>query len=151
MKAISVGRYARGFSLMEMMIVALIIGVLTAIMYPAYENNVLRGRRIADGLKTINAMMEAQERNFFNNLSYTVDLTQVGYAAANNVSSPDGHYLITATVCTDGSPITQCVLLTATPQGQQVNEMDTIAPQDPLRPNLILTLNSRGTKTGMWE
>nr|WP_306674521.1 MULTISPECIES: type IV pilin protein [unclassified Endozoicomonas] len=103
-------------------------------MVPSYNEYVLQSRR-SEGISSLLTMMQQQERYFTEQLTYTSDLSKLGYTLAgpNNVSSENGHYLITATACASMT-ISQCVLLTATPQGVQA-------------PDGTLTINSRGTRT----
>jgi type IV pilus assembly protein PilE len=72
-------RPARGFTLVEVIIVVLIISVLAAIAYPAYQDSVMRTRRNA--VKA--CMSEASqfmERFYTTNLRY--DQTAAGVAVA---------------------------------------------------------------------
>jgi type IV pilus assembly protein PilE len=117
------------------MVALVIISVLAAIAYPSYQNYTLRANR-ADGYAVINTIMQAEERFFAEEVTYTADLTDLGFAAAANVGSPEGLYQVTAAAC-GGGTIADCVLLTAVPQGAQAGDGN-------------LTLNSRGTRTGNW-
>ncbi|WP_257280487.1 MULTISPECIES: type IV pilin protein [unclassified Endozoicomonas] len=127
-------RKVKGFTLLEIFIVVTIISLLIGIMVPSYNEYVLQSRR-SEGISSLLTMMQQQERYFTEQLTYTSDLSKLGYTLAgpNNVSSENGHYLITATACASMT-ISQCVLLTATPQGVQA-------------PDGTLTINSRGTRT----
>ncbi|WP_123713290.1 type IV pilin protein [Sinobacterium caligoides] len=125
---------AQGFTLMELMVVIAIIGILAAVAFPSYQAHAREARRV-DGMSMLSEVMQAQERHFASNLSYTENLIQLDYAAAP--SSAEGYYVITAAAC--GGGLTACVNLTATPQGDQVADGD-------------LTLNSLGVRTGAgWD
>ncbi len=128
-------RTEKGFSLIELVIVVAIVGILAAVALPQYSQQVIRGKR-SDGMQMLTRVMSAQERYFSNEVSYTADLTDLGYSSSSDVESTEGHYLVTASACS-GSTIAQCVLLTATPQGSLSTDGN-------------LTLNSRGAKTGNW-
>lgn len=127
-----------GFSLIEIMIVMAIIGILFVVAYPSYQQHAIETRK-ADGLSIISKVMQAQETFYINNLTYTINLTQLGFANANNLPSDEGYYLVTAAPCAGNIAI--CVNIVATAQGAQI----TGTPADD-----NLGLNSRGVKTGKW-
>lgn len=119
----------KGFSLIELMIVVVIIGILASIAVPSYQKYVIRASRI-DGMTTLLNIMRAQENLYANEFTYTTDLTELNFNAIQLSSS--GHYKITASLCgTD--LINECVQLTASGLGNQANDG-------------ILTLNSRGER-----
>lgn len=109
-------RQATGFTLIELMIVVAIIGILAAIAYPAYQDQVRKGKR-AEGQAALLDMMAKQERFFTDNNSYTTTLTDLGYDvdADGKVDSPEDYYKLSAAACTD-STIASCVIITADPQ-----------------------------------
>ena len=127
----------KGFTLMEVMIVVAIIAIIVAVALPSYQQQVLRTNR-TDGWAMMHKMMQHQERFFTNNLTYTTNLTQLGYGSATNVATPEGRYTIAAAAC--GGGITECVQLTATAQAPQTNDTSDGGPH--------LSLNSLGVKTG---
>ncbi|ALP51802.1 hypothetical protein Tel_00855 [Candidatus Tenderia electrophaga] len=106
-------RQATGFTLIELMIVVAIIGILAAIAYPAYQDQVRKGKR-AEGQAALLDMMAKQERFYTDNNSYTTALTDLGFEADANVDSPEDHYKLSAAEC-NGS-ISSCVIITADPQ-----------------------------------
>ena len=121
-------RRARGFSLIELMTVLVIIGVLAAIAYPAYQDYVRRANR-----STAQAFMmtiaSRQEQYLLTNRSYA------STAAALNLTAPsetNGRYTFSITL-----PTTTSYTITATAVGNQVvaNKFGD------------LTLSSDGTKT----
>ncbi len=122
---------SRGFTLIELMIVMVIVAILAGIAYPSYQSQVTKTRR-SDGQAMLMNVMQAQERGYTTSNTYTADLTDLGYATAEDVPSEEGFYEVTAAAC--GGGITECVVLTAVPQGGQADDGN-------------LTLDSLGQKT----
>jgi type IV pilus assembly protein PilE len=60
---------ARGFTLMEMMIVVAIVGILTAVAYPSYRDNIVRGA-LMDGTNGLSTLRAQMERHYQDNRSY---------------------------------------------------------------------------------
>ncbi|EAR20903.1 type IV pilin protein [Nitrococcus mobilis] len=127
-------RHTNGFTLIELMITVAIVAIIAAIAYPSYTRHVIKSHR-STGQGKLLEIMQAQERYFTINNSYTADLTDLGYGAASAVPADGGWYTVAAAACT-ASTINQCVLLTATPQNSQT--------ADSTCGNL--TLSSRGQK-----
>ncbi len=137
-------RAARGFTLIEMMIVVAIVGILAAIAYPSYQQYVLRSNR-TEGQALLNEAAAREERYFAQNNSYvsaTGDLGKLnlpntttsgtGNDATSSALSSTGKYkLAVSKVNNDGG-----YTLTATPQGSQT--ADTKCGN--------LTLNAIGTR-----
>lgn len=80
---------ARGFTLVELMIVVAIIGILAAIALPSYNRYVRESRRV-DGQSALHQIALAQEKYRSNNTAYTTNLSTLGVSA----NSPDGHYAL---------------------------------------------------------
>lgn len=59
----------RGFTLIEVMIVVVIIGILMAIGLPSYQNSIMRGNR-ADAQAALVGFAQAMERHYNENFTY---------------------------------------------------------------------------------
>ncbi|MCU7924053.1 MAG: prepilin-type N-terminal cleavage/methylation domain-containing protein [Candidatus Thiodiazotropha sp. (ex Dulcina madagascariensis)] len=110
-----------GFTLMEVMIAVLIVGILAAIAYPSYENSIRKGRR-NDAMVTLT--VAAQKLDVFRarTATYTIDP-----ALANiMVTSPEGYYgnlTIVAGLCGN---IASCYTLEIEPTAKNGQDEDTI-------------------------
>ncbi|MCL1044076.1 prepilin-type N-terminal cleavage/methylation domain-containing protein [Shewanella electrodiphila] len=69
-----------GFTLIEVMITVVIIGILASIAYPSYTGFIAKGAR-ADGLAGLMAVANRQEQYYLDNRSYTTDMTKLGFNA----------------------------------------------------------------------
>ena len=72
-----------GFSLIELMIAVAIIGLISLVAIPAYENQVTKSRRI-DGQASLMELATRMERYFTQNNSYAGStMANVGMATAS--------------------------------------------------------------------
>ena len=105
-------RAPRGITLIELLIVMVVLAVLTMIAVPSYRAYTIRAGR-ADAKAVLLSMAGALERCYTRDNVYNGP--SCGPAAQGPTPSPNGYYLGTSMISTDG---TQYVL-TATPQGSQ--------------------------------
>lgn len=106
-----------GFTLIELMIVVVIIGILAAVAYPQYRDFALRSNRAEAKALLVDAAAR-QERFFTDNNSYADDMTDLGYGA-NPAVSENNLYSVSAV-----TPTATTYTLTATAQGGQIDDTD---------------------------
>lgn len=86
-------RKMQGITLLELMIVVIIVGILAAVAYPNYRNFTARAKR-NEAKAALLKIATNQERFYLNNNVYTLDMTQLGFSASDNVESDSGAYTI---------------------------------------------------------
>ena len=139
-------RTSSGFTLIELMIVVVIIGVLAMIAYPSYTKYVSQSRR-SDGYTALSQIANNLEKFYSQCSAYTTDIKS---ATATNCTTPAGgtlglgasgdqspsqYYKLTIATAGAGVPAGG-YLITATAQGVQVNDTDC----------RTMTLDSTGAK-----
>ena len=118
-------KLVKGFTMVELMIVIVIIAIIASIALPSYEQFMQKGRR-ADGKNMLMQLSALQERFYSENGFYgrMTDIVGVG-----NIDSDEGHYNVTVDCSPDSAACAaasrpQFYTLTAAPQGGQVNDTD---------------------------
>jgi len=99
-------RRQNGFTLIELMVTVVIIGILASIAFPSYQEFVKRGNR-TEGQAFLSEVAARQERYFAQNNEYTDDVDKLKlkngstsetgkYELSIDVVAGDGGYTLTA-------------------------------------------------------
>ena len=138
MKVARTASFSGGFTLVELMIVVVIVGILLAIVSPMYLEQVRKTRR-ADAKDALYRVASLQEQFMLDQRTYTSNMGALGIASDPNAPyvSEEGYYQVTASPC-GGGTLANCYTLTASPtQG---------SPQESDANCLVFVLGSDGGK-----
>ena len=81
----SAGKPARGFTLIELMIVVVIIAILAAIAFPAYDAYVIRGKR-AEGRAMLMDVASKMEKHYGDCLKFGTNIAAAKDCTGGNVN-----------------------------------------------------------------
>ena len=125
----------KGFTLIELMIVVMIVAILAAVAYPSYQNHVMKSRRV-DATGNLLSLGQYLERYFTENGRYDQDRGGTAVSLPFTKSPKDGTATFYNLAFTAGEPTATTYKLSATPVGAQAKDTDCG----------ILTLDHTGTK-----
>jgi type IV pilus assembly protein PilE len=129
-------RSSKGFTLVELMIVIVIVAILAAIAIPGYTSQIRKSRRT----EARNALLDAaarEERFYATNNFYSVATSDLGYGAGPwPVKVGSNYYQLSVAVCTIVNTHCTDYAFTAT----------AISPQDKDTACATLTLNQQGSQ-----
>lgn len=104
-----------GFSLIELMVVVVVIGILAAIAYPSYQESVRKTKR-SEGKAALMRDMQQQERDYSRLNSYVAfSASELGnYRGFSGDNEASSEYRMSAAACGDGG-LADCVEIRAVP------------------------------------
>jgi type IV pilus assembly protein PilE len=120
---------SQGFTLIELVVAMVIVGILAAIAIPTYSNYTLKSHRTEAKAALLDAA-SLEERYFSTNNSYSSTPSDLGYSGVVPFNVGNGYYQISAitvaaptapTGTTAGTPATYSI--TATAVGNQASDV----------------------------
>jgi type IV pilus assembly protein PilE len=129
----------QGFTLLEVMIVAVIVGILAAIALPSYQSQIRRNNRSA-AQQYLQDLANRQEQYRLDQRSYASSAATLGFSASPSSVSP--YYTVsvatTGSDCNGATLVAPAYVITATAGGSQTVDGN-------------LCLDNLGQKSGKWE
>jgi type IV pilus assembly protein PilE len=124
----------RGFTLVEIMIVIAVIGILSAIAFPSYQDYLIKGRRAA-AQSHLMEIAQQQQQYLLDARAYAADLTTLNLTTPTDIST---YYQISVTA-SEGPP--PSFTITATPVSGSAQASD-----------VTLSIDNTGNKlpAGKW-
>lgn len=110
------GRQQRGFTLIEVMIVAAVVAILGMIAYPSYMDSVRKSRR-AEAKSALSDLAARQEQFFNDNKTYADTTAKLNMAT----TTPSGYYNLQIAAGATGT-LASSYLMTATATGIQMKD-----------------------------
>lgn len=110
-----------GFTLVEVMVVLVILGILTAVALPMYQETTRKSRR-SEAMRELMELASRQERFYAQNSTYTNEI--VGELGLNWQSefTSNQYYQLFVFQCVDEADFSRCYVLEARPQDDQAED-----------------------------
>ena len=142
-------RRARGFTLIEMMIVVAVVAILAAIALPSYQSYIRKARRV-DAKNAVLDMASRQERFFSINNKYSLTPADVGMASRPVAVNSSGasYYSLNWTVTAAAGATPAGFTATATPTGAQL--ADTTCGAFSVNQAGVQTISGSGSVSECW-
>jgi type IV pilus assembly protein PilE len=135
-RSIRLASQAKGFTLIEVMIVVVVLAILMAVAYPSYQDHLRKGRR-ADAQTFMTEVANRQNQFLLDNRNYAVNIADMSVANALTITTPatvSRYYVVS--VGPAAVTVPPSFTITATPVAGSTQVSDG-----------VLTLTHEGAKT----
>jgi type IV pilus assembly protein PilE len=113
----------RGFTLFEMLVVLVVVGILATLALPAYRQYTLRVNRF-EAMTLLLDLQSAEERHYVRHARYTASIEAAPPAGLGlPTAGASNRYVLAVSLASDG----QSYIATATPIGTQAADIECLA------------------------
>ena len=126
----------KGFTLIEVMVVVVIIGILVAVAFPSYQDHLRKGRR-ADAQTFMTEVANRESQFLLDARNYAVNIADLSAANALTITTPatvSRYYVVSVGPAAVTIPPSYTITATPVAGSPQVSDG-------------VLTLNQEGSKT----
>ena len=115
--------FPRGFTLFELLVVLVVVGILATVALPAYRQHMLRVNR-TEAMTLLLALQNAQERHYLRRNQYAGSIEAAPPAGLGlPAASATNKYALAVSLAADG----QSYIATASPVGAQAADLECLA------------------------
>jgi len=118
--ALSSARRAPAFTLIEVMIVVVVVGLLAAVALPSFMDSIRKGRR-AEATGALAQVQQEQERWRANRTTYTSTLSDLKLGIDADGKTPSGYYAISIEQANGSGYIAKAAAVSGTSQAADTN------------------------------